>query len=70
MTLNKNSVASHHFLFVPLGELSLLTGAYLLNSRGFHPPGVFAVLSSVNKFVPIYAVAPWYNEGVLTERTT
>lgn len=40
VSVNWNLVFGYHFLFVPLDEVSLLTCAYLLNTRGFHSPMV------------------------------
>lgn len=66
--LDWNRVLSHHLLFISPDEVSVLTGAYHLNTRAFHPPVDFAGLSSVREFAPIYEFAPCFDEGANTER--
>lgn len=68
VTLDWNVLFNHHWSFVPPDEVSLLTGAYLLKNRAFHPPVAFAGLGNVPELVPLHAFVPWFDEGVITER--
>lgn len=70
VAMNWIMVFSHHFLFVPLDVVSIFSGSYLLNTRGFHHPVEFSGLGSVREFAPIYAFAPWLDESLLVERPT
>lgn len=68
VTMDWNMVFNHHWFFIPPDEVNQLTGAYPLNTPGFHPPVAFVGLCSVHELAPLYAFALWFDEGTITER--